>query len=70
MIEWLQDFEDAEMGEPEMEPGQTLAAVFRVGDRTLVEIAPGSDDEHALVTAQGFPEALTVPRAAFRVVEE
>ena len=67
-IEWLEDFEEADFGEKEMEPGFTLAAVFRAGDLTEAEISPGNDDQHVTLTAQGLPEGLNVPISAFRVV--
>lgn len=69
-IEWIEDFEEADFGEKEMEPGLTLAAVFRAGDRTEAEITPGDDDQHATVTARGLPEGLRVPRSAFRIVAD
>jgi hypothetical protein len=68
MVEWLQDFEDADVGMPEMEPGSTLAVIFRPGDRCEVSISPASDDEHVTLTARGFPEPMVVPRSAFRIV--
>ncbi len=67
-VEWLQDFEDADLGMAEMEPGSTLAVIFRPGDRTEVVLSPANDDEHVTVTARGFPEPIVVPRGAFRVV--
>jgi len=67
-IEWVQDFEDAELGMAEMEPGSTLAVIFRPGDRTEATLAPASDDEHVTLTARGFPEPIVVPRSAFRIV--
>ena len=67
-VEWLHDFEDADVGMAEMEPGSTLAVVFRPGDRTEVTLAPAGDDEHVTLTALGFPESVVVPRSAFRIV--
>ena len=67
-VDWLQDFEDADVGMAEMEPGSTLAVIFRPGDRSEVVLAPGSDDEHVTLTARGFPEPIVVPRSAFRIV--
>lgn len=67
-VEWLQDFEDADVGMAEMEPGSTLAVIFRPGDRSEVAIAPASDDEHVTLIARGFPEPIIVPRSAFRIV--
>jgi len=67
-VEWLQDFEDADVGMAEMEPGSTLAVIFRPGDRTEVTLAPAGDDEHVTITARGFPEPIIVPRSSFRIV--
>ena len=67
-VEWLQDFEDADVGMAEMEPGSTLAVIFRPGDRTEVALAPTGDDDYVTLMARGFPEPIIVPRAAFRIV--
>jgi hypothetical protein len=67
-VEWLDDFEDADHGMAELEPGSTLAVVFRPGDRTEVTLSPAEDDDHVTLTARGLPEAIVVPRSAFRIV--
>jgi len=67
-VEWLQDFEDADHGMAEMEPGSTLAVIFRPGDRTEATLAPAVDDEHITLFARGFPEPIIVPRSSFRIV--
>ena len=67
-VEWLDDFEDADHGMAELEPGSTLAVVFRPGDRTEVTLTPASDEEHVTLTARGLPESMVVPRSAFRIV--
>ena len=69
-IEWVEDFEEADFGEAELEPGKTLAAVFRVGDRTEADFVPTGDDAYVTLTAVGLPDTLLVPRSAFRVVNE
>jgi hypothetical protein len=67
-VEWLDDFEDADHGMAELEPGSTLAVVFRPGDRTEVTLTPAEDDDHVTLTACGLPEASVVPRSAFKIV--
>ena len=67
-VEWLQDFEDADVGMAEMEPGSTLAVILRPGDRIDATVAPAQDDDHATLTMRGFPEPIIVPRSAFRIV--
>ncbi len=67
-VEWLSDFEDADHGMAEMEPGTTLAVVFRPGDRTDVTLAPTDDDDYVTLTARGLPEGIVVPRSAFKIV--
>ena len=67
-VEWLSDFEDADHGMAEMEPGTTLAVVFRPGDRTDVTLTPTEDDDYVTLTARGLPEAIVVPRSAFKIV--
>lgn len=69
-VEWLSDFEDADHGMAELEPGSTLAVVFRPGDRTDVTLAPASDEDHVILTARGLPEPIVVPRSAFKIVSE
>jgi hypothetical protein len=69
-IEWVEDFEEADFGGNEVDTGESLAAVFRKGDRTDAEIEPGSDEQHVTLFAQGLPDALTVPRSAFRIVND
>ncbi len=67
-VEWLDDFEDADHGMAELEPGSTLAVVFRPGDRTEATLTPAGDEEYVTLTACGLPESLIVPRNAFRIV--
>lgn len=67
-VEWLSDFEDADHGMAEMEPGTTLAVVFRPGDRTDVTLTPTEDEDYVTLTARGLPEAIVVPRSAFKIV--
>lgn len=67
-VEWLSDFEDADHGMAEMEPGTTLAVVFRPGDRTDVTLTPTDNDDYVTLTALGLPEAIVVPRSAFKIV--
>ncbi len=67
-VEWLSDFEDADHGMAELEPGSTLAVVFRPGDRTEVTLAPANDEDYVTLTARGLPEPIVVPRSAFRIV--
>jgi hypothetical protein len=67
-VEWLDDFEDADHGMAELEPGSTLAVVFRPGDRTEVTLTAADDEEHVTLTARGLPESIIVPRSAFRIV--
>lgn len=67
-VEWLNDFEDADHGMAELEPGSTLAVVFRPGDRTEVTLAPANDEEFVTLTACGLPEPIVVPKSAFRIV--
>jgi len=67
-VEWLNDFEEADIGMAEMEPGSTLAVVFRPGDQTEVTIVSEDDGENVTLTARGFPEPIVVPKSAFRII--